>query len=129
MEKTSSEAAIARLEKADGSPESVSNEAAKIVAVDLEQNIERCNIEVRYKSSPHPHGFKEQWLLRWLLKKLTTSDSKGKREDPVHLGNRYARSFRIRLFRGIDFLKFHVLSTILVSASQPNLLRSRRRLS
>ena len=93
MVRTSFEAAIDRLERANGGPDSVSNEAARIVGADLEENIERCNVEVRYRSSPLSHGFKEQWLLRWLLKKLTISDFKASGKTLEDLGSRYARPF------------------------------------
>lgn len=67
------EAAIADLEKADGRPEELLEAAAKTLGLNLQKTIERSSLEVRFRSTPQSYGFKEQWLLRWLIKKLTSA--------------------------------------------------------
>ncbi|KIW93673.1 uncharacterized protein Z519_06278 [Cladophialophora bantiana CBS 173.52] len=74
MAKKSFEARMADLEKAQGVPEKIVEEAASILGLDLEATIARCAIEPLYKASSDSHGFKEQWVLRWLLKKLAVTD-------------------------------------------------------
>lgn len=76
MEKLSFEAGIADLEKADATPVLQIANAARLIGVDLEQNIEQSSHAVRYKCDSGSCGFKEQWLLRWLLKKLSFHTSK-----------------------------------------------------
>ncbi|OQU99779.1 hypothetical protein CLAIMM_05362 [Cladophialophora immunda] len=74
MARESFEARMAGLEKAKGPPEKILDEAASILELNLETTIARCATDPLYKTSPHSHGFKEQWVLRWLLKKLGVED-------------------------------------------------------
>ncbi|EXJ77138.1 hypothetical protein A1O3_10296 [Capronia epimyces CBS 606.96] len=78
MAKRSFEAAIADLEQTNGSAEEVLLAAADILGLRLQENIDASSTDVKFKTSSHSPGFKEQWLLRWLLKNLNASDSKGK---------------------------------------------------
>ncbi|KAK5063036.1 hypothetical protein LTR84_005112 [Exophiala bonariae] len=75
------EVGITDLEKTDATPVLLVEKAANLLGINLEQNIQKSSHVVRYKSEPGSHGFKEQWLLRWLLKKLTFPASKERREE------------------------------------------------
>lgn len=76
MAKSTFEAGILDLEKTDAIPILVLEKAAKLIGIDLEQAIQQSPQEVRYKRESGSYGFKEQWLLRWLLKKLTPPATK-----------------------------------------------------
>lgn len=76
MAKSTFEAGILDLEKTDAKPILVIEKAAKLIGIDLEQNIQQSAQEVRYKREGGSYGFKEQWLLRWLLKKLSLPATK-----------------------------------------------------
>ncbi|KAK4942164.1 hypothetical protein LTR10_018056 [Elasticomyces elasticus] len=89
MAEKSFEAAIADLERADGPPETLLEAAAKTLRLNLEETIERASLEVRFQTSPQSYGFKEQWLLRWLLKKLTTAPT-AQAKDGGHSIERYS---------------------------------------
>ncbi|EXJ83226.1 hypothetical protein A1O1_06845 [Capronia coronata CBS 617.96] len=77
MAKRSFEAAIADLERTNGPPEEILTKAADILGLNLQEYLETCCTEVRFKTTSQSPGFKERWLLRWLLKNLNTSDPKG----------------------------------------------------
>ncbi|KIV84057.1 hypothetical protein PV11_06031 [Exophiala sideris] len=89
MAEKSFEAAIADLERADGPPETLLEAAAKTLRLNLEETIERASLEVRFQTSPQSYGFKEQWLLRWLLKKLTSAPT-AQAKDGGHNIERYS---------------------------------------
>ncbi|KAI1613154.1 Urb2/Npa2 family-domain-containing protein [Exophiala viscosa] len=91
MSQKSFEAAIADLERADGPPETVLEAAAKTLRLNLEETIERSSLEVRFRSTPQSYGFKEQWLLRWLLKKLGSASTTQAKNDGQDI-ERYAVS-------------------------------------
>ncbi|EXJ57840.1 uncharacterized protein A1O5_12398 [Cladophialophora psammophila CBS 110553] len=74
---------MADLEKAQGVPEKILEEAASVLGLDLEATIARCALEPLYKASSETHGFKEQWVLRWLLKKLAVADKSKNGEGKV----------------------------------------------
>lgn len=78
--KKSFEAKIAELETTKGPPKVVLGAAATILGVDLEEDIARSRVQSRYKCSSDSYGFKEQWLLRWLLKTLNASSPKSGNE-------------------------------------------------
>ncbi|KIX05514.1 uncharacterized protein Z518_06386 [Rhinocladiella mackenziei CBS 650.93] len=80
MAKKSFEAAIADLERTNGPPTADLETAAKILGINLEENVQHCSVDVKFKALPVSNGFKEQWLLRWLLRKLNVSDSKTRGE-------------------------------------------------
>jgi hypothetical protein len=71
MAKSSFEAGIADLEKTNATPVLQIEKAARLIGIDLAQIIQQSPHEVRYKYESGSCGFKEQWLLRWLLKKLS----------------------------------------------------------
>ncbi|KAL2436212.1 hypothetical protein ABEF95_005633 [Exophiala dermatitidis] len=77
MAPQSFEAAIAGLDRASGPPEKILQQAAQILGFDLAENLTTSSKEVRFKTTARSPGFKEQWLLRWLLKNLNASDPKG----------------------------------------------------
>ncbi|KAG9776014.1 hypothetical protein KCU88_g5023, partial [Aureobasidium melanogenum] len=77
MAPQSFEAAIAGLDRASGPPEKILQQAAQILGLDLAENLTTSSKEVRFKTTARSPGFKEQWLLRWLLKNLNASDAKG----------------------------------------------------
>ncbi|OAP55498.1 hypothetical protein AYL99_10471 [Fonsecaea erecta] len=83
MAKDSFEARMAGLEKAKGPPEKILEEAARILELDLETTLTRCATEPLYIAFPKSHGFKEQWVLRWLLKKLGALDKSEDGEGKV----------------------------------------------
>ncbi|ETI20067.1 hypothetical protein G647_08101 [Cladophialophora carrionii CBS 160.54] len=64
------EASMADLERMQGPAEVVLDEAAKILGIDLEQTIQRSFVGPFSKTTFGSQGFKEQWVLRWLLRKL-----------------------------------------------------------
>jgi hypothetical protein len=70
MAKMSFEARMADLERMQGPAEVALEEAAKILGIDLEKSIQRSSVEPLYKTTLTSQGYKEQWVLRWLLKKL-----------------------------------------------------------
>jgi hypothetical protein len=72
MSTRSFEAAIADLEKTTGSPEALSKAAAKCLGIDLEEYIGHSPVAVLSRTALTNSGFKEQWVLRWLLKKLSS---------------------------------------------------------
>ncbi|KAK7897162.1 hypothetical protein LTR67_005051 [Exophiala xenobiotica] len=72
MSTRSFEAAIADLEKSTGSPEALSIAAAKCLGIDLEEYIGHSPVAVLSRTALTNSGFKEQWVLRWLLKKLSS---------------------------------------------------------
>ncbi|KAJ9603085.1 hypothetical protein H2200_012380 [Cladophialophora chaetospira] len=78
MAHMSFEARMADLERLQGPPDAVLDEAAKIIGIDLEKTIHLSFARPLYKTNLGLHGYKEQWILRWLLKKLGVSDSKSK---------------------------------------------------
>jgi hypothetical protein len=82
------EVGITDLEKTDAIPVLLVEKAANLLGINLEQNIQKSTHVVRYKSEPGSHGFKEQWLLRWLLKKLTFPASKEGRDETWTVENR-----------------------------------------
>ena len=100
---------MADLEKLQGPPEVILEEAAKILGLNLERTSARCSAEFVYKDTPRSHGFKEQWVLRWLLKKLGVSDSKSK------TGPEQARDSRRRY--GIHMLTVALILTNFVPDS------------
>ncbi|EHY53606.1 hypothetical protein ABEF92_004908 [Exophiala dermatitidis] len=77
MAPQSFEATIAGLDRASGPPEKILQQAAQILGLDLADNLTTSSKEVRFKTTARSPGFKEQWLLRWLLKNLNASDAKG----------------------------------------------------
>jgi hypothetical protein len=83
MGKRSFEVAIADLEKADILPSTSLDNAARLVKFDTEQAIEQCKKQILYGQAAPSLGLKEQWLLRWLLRKLNNSatDSKDNTVD------------------------------------------------
>lgn len=83
MEQQPFEAAIADLERTKGPAEDVLAKAANILGINLQENIDVSSTEVRFKSPSQSPGFKEQWLLRWLLKNLNASGSKDRTSEPV----------------------------------------------
>lgn len=88
MVKSTFEEGIVDLEKTDAKPVLLVERAANLLAFNLRQNIERDAHVVRYKSEPRSHGFKEQWLLRWLLKRLNFPPSKENSEETWTAENR-----------------------------------------
>ena len=72
MSKGSFEAAIADLERTTGPSEVLSEAAAKCLGIDLEGYIGRSSVEVLSRTALTNSGFKEQWVLRWLLKKVSS---------------------------------------------------------
>lgn len=89
MARMSFEARIADLERIDRPPEAVVEAAANILGFSLEGNKERDLVEPRHSTSPHSGGFKEQWVLRWFLKKLGGSSSKDGKEKTGNSRQRY----------------------------------------
>ncbi|KIV97171.1 hypothetical protein PV10_00953 [Exophiala mesophila] len=71
MSKGPFEVAIADLEKSNQQPDLLLNKAAKLINVNLQRHVSSCTANVLYQTDAVSAGFKEQWLLRWLLKKLT----------------------------------------------------------
>jgi hypothetical protein len=69
---------MADLDRMQGSPTVVLQEAAAVLRLNLKDAIQRSSTEALYRSSPRPQDFKEQWMLRWLLKRLGVADSKTK---------------------------------------------------
>src|ERR1700742_5092390 len=78
MAKMSFEARMADLERLQGPPDAVLEEAASTLGIDLEKSIRLSFVAPLYKPAISSQGFREQWVLRWLLKKLGVSDSKSK---------------------------------------------------
>jgi len=87
MAKSSFEAGIADLERSNDEPVLQIASAARLIAIDLEQNTRQARHEVRYRHEPTSCGFKEQWLLRWLLKKLSLPPAKETSFEPWTSGN------------------------------------------
>ncbi|KAL2854139.1 Urb2/Npa2 family-domain-containing protein [Aspergillus pseudodeflectus] len=67
----SSQEALLRLEKGTASPTTQLNEAAQIIGLDLSLCASHPEID-RAPHIPNPAAPKEEWVLRWLLKKLKT---------------------------------------------------------
>ena len=78
MSQMSFETRLAALERMQGPPDAVLEEAAKIVGIDLGRTIHQSFLKPLYTTEVGAQGFKEQWILRWLLKRLGVSDSKSK---------------------------------------------------
>lgn len=78
MVQISFEARMADLEQLQGPPDLILEEAAKIIGIDLTETIHQSSHIPLYNTKPVTQGFKEQWILRWLLKKIGVSDSKPK---------------------------------------------------
>jgi hypothetical protein len=76
MAKATFEASMAALEQLQAPPAEILEEAAKILNIDLGHTLRRSSTEILFQGRPRSQGFKEQWVLRWLLKKLNASDSK-----------------------------------------------------
>ncbi|KIW13892.1 hypothetical protein PV08_06673 [Exophiala spinifera] len=75
MSKTNFESAIAALERTAGPPESLLAAAASTLGIDLEASIASSSEKLLPRAasdSTERTGFKEQWVLRWLLKKLAS---------------------------------------------------------
>ena len=71
---------MANLEKMQGPPAALLEAAAQILGLNLVNLTSACSHETIYKKAPRSHGFKEQWVLRWLLRTLGVSDAKSKNE-------------------------------------------------
>ena len=93
MSKGPFEVAIADLEKSNQQPDILLNKAAKLINVNLQRHISSCADNVLYQSDAVSAGFKEQWLLRWLLKKLTVPLQRGNPGDGSTFPHRYAISY------------------------------------
>ncbi|KAJ9630055.1 hypothetical protein H2204_008710 [Knufia peltigerae] len=72
MSKPNFESAIAGLEKSTGPPESALATAASTLSIDLEDSIAASSERPLLRNASGSTGFKEQWILRWLLKKLAS---------------------------------------------------------
>ncbi|OAL20250.1 hypothetical protein AYO22_08962 [Fonsecaea multimorphosa] len=79
---------MAGLEKAKAPPEQILEEAASILGLHLEATIARCSTDSLYTAFPNSHGFKEQWVLRWLLKKLGALEKSSDRQRKVGASQR-----------------------------------------
>lgn len=88
MAKPSFEAGIADLERSNAAPGLQLEKAAGLIGIDLEQDIQQSSRGVRYKHETTSCGFKEQWLLRWLLKKMSLPPSKGNSDEAWTSENR-----------------------------------------
>ena len=69
---------MANLEQLQAPSAVILEDAAKILSIDLGGPVRKSMTELLYQRSSRSQGFKEQWMLRWLLKKLGVSDSKSK---------------------------------------------------
>ena len=78
MAKWSFEARVAELEQIQEQRSTVLEKAAIILGINLKDTIERSTNELVYNSNPRSQRFKEQWILRWLLKTAGITDSKTK---------------------------------------------------
>jgi len=79
MAKGTFEEKLTELERATAklSPAAIIEQAAKIVDIDVEECLTLCVADVyRLRAPVSASSFREQWLLRWLLKKLGIPTSK-----------------------------------------------------
>jgi hypothetical protein len=76
MSVTSFEAKMAELESLQGSTSDILEAAARILGYDLARTTAQCQTHNFLAQRPQSHGFKEQWVLRWLLKRLGTPEPK-----------------------------------------------------
>jgi hypothetical protein len=89
MMKRPFETSIAELDSTNASPEALSLAAAGLLGINLEERIEQPFVKVIHRHEPESHGLKEQYLLRWLLKKLNVLESKKGRDVKESIGERY----------------------------------------
>jgi hypothetical protein len=73
MSVTIFEANMAKLESLQGSNRDILEAAAKILGYNLAATTAQCETDNLFAKRPQSHGFKEQWVLRWLLKRLGTT--------------------------------------------------------
>lgn len=93
MSKGPFQVAIADLEKSHQHPDILLDKAAKLINVNLQQQVSSCSEHVQYQHDAVSAGFKEQWLLRWLLKKLTVPVEGANAGDVSALENRYVFTY------------------------------------
>ncbi|KAH0848740.1 hypothetical protein AYO21_07838 [Fonsecaea monophora] len=125
MAKESFEAQMAGLEKAQGQPEKILEEAASILGLDLEATIAQGATDPIFEASPASHGFKEQWVLRWLLKRLGALDKAKNGESKIGASQKsfiLSPKFWSLLLNLICSIPGDVCSDILLERDFPRLL-------